>query len=76
MQKPSAKPGASRRPLPAEIRAAREFLRKRGIKGITARKFHLASIETGLDYRRLLAFLQDVAKQTGKSPVRTVHEAA
>lgn len=76
MQKPSGKPVPSRRPLPAEIRAAREFLRKRGIKGLTPHKFHRASVETGLDYRRLLAFLQEVAKMTGKAGVKRVTEAA
>lgn len=50
---------------PADVRAAREFLRKRGVKGVSPRKFALSSEETGLDYRQLLEFLKGVNRKNG-----------
>jgi hypothetical protein len=47
---------------PAEVRAAREFLRKRGVKGVSPRKFARSSEETGLTYRALLEVLAGVNK--------------
>jgi hypothetical protein len=48
---------------PAEVRAAREFLRKRGVRGVSPRKFALSAQETGLNFRQLLEFLQGVRKK-------------
>ncbi len=48
---------------PADVRAAREFLRKRGIKGVSPRKFAASAKETGMNFRALLDFLAGVAKR-------------
>lgn len=48
---------------PADVRAAREFLRKRGVKGVSPRKFALSSQETGLDFRQLLDFIKGVNRK-------------
>lgn len=45
---------------PADVRAAREFLRKRGVRGVSPRKFALSSVETGMNFRQLLEFIQGV----------------
>ncbi len=46
---------------PAEVRAAREFLRKRGIKGLSPRKFAGSAQENGVSYRALLDQIAGVA---------------
>lgn len=48
---------------PKDVRAAREFLRKRGIKGISPRMFARSAMETGLSYQTLLAQLAGVARR-------------
>jgi hypothetical protein len=57
---------------PADVRAAREFLRKRGIKGVSPRKFALSSQETGLDFRQLLEFLRGVKRKEDGNATSTV----
>lgn len=49
---------------PADVRAAREFLRKRGIRGLSPYKFARSSEETGMSYRSLLGYLAGVARKT------------
>ena len=48
-----------------EVRSAREFLRKRGVKGVSPRKFARSSQELGVNYRALLDILAGVAKANG-----------
>ena len=58
---------------PEDVRAVREFLRKRGIRGVSARKFALSSLETGKNFRQLLEFLQGVRdKANGTNSSTTV----
>lgn len=58
---------------PREVRAAREFLRKRGVRGLPPRQFAQSSQETGLSFSELLQSLAAVArrKRNGNNqPVR------
>lgn len=48
---------------PKDVRAAREFLRKRGVKGISPRLFARSAQETGMSYTTLLAQLAGVARR-------------
>lgn len=48
---------------PKQVRAAREFLRKRGVRGLSPRKFARASHETDLPYQDLLKSLSKVARR-------------
>lgn len=48
---------------PKEVRAAREFLRKRGVRGLSPRKFAQASQEADLPYQELLTSLSKVARR-------------
>jgi len=66
MPEQSRKRTVTERSVKAEdVRAAREFLRKRGIRGVSPRKFALSAIETGKNFRQMLAFLQGVKKKYG-----------
>lgn len=58
---------------PKEVRAAREFLRKRGVKGISPRMFARSAMETGMNYQTLLASLAGVARRKldGKATSKT-----
>lgn len=48
---------------PSDVRAAREFLRKRGVRGLSPRQFARSSIETGATYQTLLDKLAGVARR-------------
>jgi hypothetical protein len=48
---------------PSDVRAAREFLRKRGVRGVSPRKFAHASMEAGVSYQTLLEKLAGVAQR-------------
>lgn len=48
---------------PKDVRAAREFLRKRGVRGVSPRQFARSSVETGINYQALLDNLAGVAKR-------------
>lgn len=49
---------------PKEVRAAREFLRKRGVRGVSPRQFARSAQETGDNYQALLDKLAGVARRT------------
>lgn len=49
-----------------DVRSAREFLRKRGIKGVSPRKFARSAEELDVNYRALLDILAGVAKSNGR----------
>jgi hypothetical protein len=48
---------------PKDVRAAREFLRKRGVRGVSPRKFAQSSEESGMSYETLLDGLAGVARR-------------
>jgi len=48
---------------PQEVREAREFLRKRGIRGTSPRTFAQASNESGLSFKALLDFRAGVVEK-------------
>ena len=48
---------------PKDVRAAREFLRKRGVRGIAPRQFARSAQETGVSYQALLDKLAGVARR-------------
>jgi DNA-binding transcriptional regulator YbjK len=48
---------------PKDVRAAREFLRKRGIRGVSPRQFARSAQETGITYQALLESLAGVARR-------------
>lgn len=48
---------------PADVRAARTFLRKRGVRGVSPRKFALSAKETGMNFRQLLELLKGVRRK-------------
>jgi hypothetical protein len=48
---------------PKDVRAAREFLRKRGVRGVSPRKFAQSSKEAGVSYQTLLDKLAGVARR-------------
>lgn len=48
---------------PKEVRAAREFLRKRGVRGVSPRQFARSAMETGDSYQTLLDRLAGVARR-------------
>lgn len=48
---------------PKDVRAAREFLRKRGIRGMSPRQFARSAMETGASYQTLLDKLAGVARR-------------
>lgn len=48
---------------PKDVRAAREFLRKRGVRGVSPRQFARSSVETGMSYQTLLEQLAGVARR-------------
>jgi hypothetical protein len=48
---------------PKEVRAAREFLRKRGVRGVSPRNFARSANETGITYQALLDGLAGVARR-------------
>jgi hypothetical protein len=48
---------------PKDVRAAREFLRKRGVRGVSPRQFARSAMETGATYQTLLDKLAGVAKR-------------
>lgn len=48
---------------PKDVRAAREFLRKRGVRGVSPRQFARSSMETGISYQTLLDKLAGVARR-------------
>lgn len=61
-QQPSQSPQQNK-VLPKDVRAAREFLRKRGVRGVSPRAFARSSEETGLTYQALLDSLAGVARR-------------
>jgi hypothetical protein len=48
---------------PKDVRAAREFLRKRGVRGVSPRKFAQSATEAGASYQTLLDKLAGVARR-------------
>jgi len=52
---------------PADVRAAREFLRKRGVRGVSPRQFARSATEAGMSYQALLDKLAGVAKRKVKN---------
>jgi hypothetical protein len=48
---------------PADVRAAREFLRKRGVRGVSPRQFARSAMEAGVSYQTLLGKLAGVARR-------------
>lgn len=48
---------------PKDVRAAREFLRKRGVRGVSPRQFARSAQETGSNYQALLDNLAGVARR-------------
>ena len=48
---------------PKDVRAAREFLRKRGVRGVSPRLFARSALETGATYQTLLDKLAGVAQR-------------
>lgn len=48
---------------PKDVRAAREFLRKRGVRGVSPRQFARSAVETGASYQTLLDKLAGVARR-------------
>jgi len=48
---------------PKDVRAAREFLRKRGVRGVSPRQFARSSKESGISYQALLDSLAGVARR-------------
>lgn len=50
-------------PKPKDVRAAREFLRKRGVRGVSPRQFARSAQETGATYQTLLDKLAGVARR-------------
>ena len=48
---------------PKDVRAAREFLRKRGVRGVSPRKFATSAEEAGITYQALLDSLAGVARR-------------
>lgn len=48
---------------PKDVRAAREFLRKRGVRGVSPRQFARSALETGSNYQTLLDNLAGVARR-------------
>lgn len=48
---------------PTDVRAAREFLRKRGVRGVSPRQFARSALETGVSYQTLLGKLAGVARR-------------
>lgn len=48
---------------PKDVRAAREFLRKRGVRGVSPRLFARSAQETGVSYQTLLDKLAGVARR-------------
>ena len=59
---------------PKEVRAAREFLRKRGVRGVSPRQFARSSMETGASYQTLLDKLAGVARRKLDDDVKTVRK--
>ena len=51
---------------PEDVRAARAFLRKLGVRNVSPRKFARSSQETGLSYRALLEFLAGVRSEPNR----------
>ena len=49
--------------MPKDVRAAREFLRKRGVRGVSPRKFASSAEEAGVTYQALLDSLAGVARR-------------
>ncbi len=52
---------------PKDVRAAREFLRKRGVRGVSPRQFARSAQETGATYSTLLDKLAGVATRKLKN---------
>jgi hypothetical protein len=48
---------------PKDVRAAREFLRKRGVRDVSPRQFARSAQETGISYQALLGKLAGVARR-------------
>jgi DNA-binding transcriptional regulator YbjK len=48
---------------PKDVRAARDFLRKRGVRGVSPRKFARSAEEAGISYTTLLDKLAGVARR-------------
>ena len=48
---------------PKDVRAAREFLRRRGVRGVSPRLFARSALETGATYETLLDKLAGVARR-------------
>ena len=48
---------------PTDVRAAREFLRKRGVRGVSPRQFARSALEAGVSYQTLLGKLAGVARR-------------
>jgi hypothetical protein len=46
-----------------DVRAAREFLRKRGVRGVSPRQFASSANEAGITYTTLLESLAGVARR-------------
>lgn len=57
---------------PKDVRAAREFLRKRGVRGVSPRKFARSALETGMDYKTLLEKLAGVARRKLNDDDKTI----
>lgn len=57
------KAGPPPKVLPEDVRGAREFLRKRGVRGVSPRAFARSSLETGMTYQALLDSLAGVARR-------------
>ena len=48
---------------PTDVRAAREFLRKRGVRGVSPKQFARSALEAGVSYQALLGKLAGVARR-------------
>ena len=48
---------------PKDVRAAREFLRKRGVRGVSPRSFARSAEEAGISYQTLLEGMAGVARR-------------
>ena len=48
---------------PTDVRAASEFLRKRGVRGVSPKQFARSALETGVSYQALLGKLAGLARR-------------
>lgn len=52
---------------PADVRAAREFLRKRGVRGVSPQQFARSAKESGVPFQTLLDKLAGVARRKARA---------